>query len=210
MIIRSADFVTSAVKPSQYPPADLPEVAFAGRSNVGKSSMINCLVNRRKLVKTSQRPGKTQLVNFFVINEGLRFVDLPGYGYAKVSKAVKRQWGPMIESYLDTRSTLCGLFLLMDLRREPGEEEWRLLEWLAQRGLPARVVLTKADKLSRSRANDRRLFLAKETGLDPEALVLFSAKTRQGREPVWRSVCAMTGVPFAVPGEGKSAARTDQ
>ena len=133
MIIKSAEFVTSAVKPSQYPPELLPEMAFSGRSNVGKSSLINKLVNRRHLVKTSRTPGRTQLINFFDINEAFTFVDLPGYGYAKVPAAVQKKWGPMIETYLSGRKTLRGVVSLMDIRRQPGVEERNLADWLAGR-----------------------------------------------------------------------------
>ncbi|MGD8252384.1 MAG: ribosome biogenesis GTP-binding protein YihA/YsxC, partial [Desulfobacterales bacterium] len=123
MRITSATFVTSAVRNVQYPPADRPEVAFAGRSNVGKSSLINRLVQRKRLAKTSSTPGRTQLINFFNINDAFYIVDLPGYGYAKVPAAVKRQWGPMIEAYLTGRETLRVVIMLMDIRREPKLEE---------------------------------------------------------------------------------------
>jgi len=119
MIIKSAEFVTSAVKPAQYPPADMPEIAFAGRSNVGKSSLINSLVNRKRLVKISTTPGRTQLVNFFAINRAVTFVDLPGYGYARVPLPIKKTWGPMVETYLKDRENLKGVVLLMDMRRMP-------------------------------------------------------------------------------------------
>lgn len=199
MRICSAEFITSAVKPAQYPPADLPEVAFVGRSNVGKSSMINCLVQRKNLVKTSQQPGKTQLVNFFVVNGTLRFVDLPGFGYAKVPQAVQKEWGPMIETYIENRPNLCGLFLLLDIRRDVREEEGRLLQWLENRGLPVRLVLTKTDKFSRSAALGRQKELMAQTGLDADRLILFSAKTRQGRQEIWSWVSAMTGVADSSP-----------
>ena len=208
MIIRSAEFVTSAVKPSQYPDVQFPEVAFAGRSNVGKSSMINTLVNRKGLVKTSQKPGKTQLVNFFDVNQNLRMVDLPGYGYAKVPMAVKKKWGPMIESYLDGRSSLCGVFLLLDIRREPKDEEWQLIDWLVDRELPARIVLTKADKFTRNHAFQRKMKLAKALDIDPDHLVLFSSVTKQGRDEVWQTICNMTGVPWELSkSEKEQAAR---
>ena len=123
MIVTAADFVISAVKPEQYPAPEFPEIAFAGRSNVGKSSLINTLLNRKNLVKTSRTPGRTQLINFFLINQALSFVDLPGYGYAKVPAAVQKKWGPMIETYLSSRESLRGVIVLMDLRRTPGTEE---------------------------------------------------------------------------------------
>lgn len=130
MQVNIAQFVTSAVKPAQYPTAGHPEVAFAGRSNVGKSSLINTLVNRKRLVKTSSTPGRTQLINFFLVNGNLSLVDLPGYGYAKVPESVKKKWGPMVETYIETRSSLAAVVLLMDLRRTPREEEFRLIEWV--------------------------------------------------------------------------------
>ena len=128
MIIKSAKFVKSAAKSSQYPPAILPEIAFAGRSNVGKSSLINILINRKHLVKTSSTPGRTQLINFFVINETFSFVDLPGYGYARVPKSVKKNWGPMIETYFSTRETLKGVVFIMDIRRMPDQKELNLID----------------------------------------------------------------------------------
>ncbi|MCW7754607.1 ribosome biogenesis GTP-binding protein YihA/YsxC [Desulfobotulus sp. H1] len=194
MHIRSAEFITSAVKAAQYPPPDFPEVAFVGRSNVGKSSMINCLVQRKSLVKTSQTPGKTQLVNFFLVNECMRLVDLPGYGYAKAPKDVQRQWGPMIEGYIVDRPNLCGLFLLMDIRRDVREEEERILEWLVSRRMPVRLVLTKTDKFSRSAGMARVQALVKQTGLRAGDFILFSSKTRQGREDVWQWISSMTGI----------------
>ena len=149
MIVKSAAFITSAVKPDQYPDALCPEVAFAGRSNVGKSSLINTLVNRKRLVKTSSTPGRTQLINFFSVNENLFLVDLPGYGYAKVPAAVKRKWGPMIETYLKGRDSLAAVVLIMDIRRLPGIEEQNFIDWLnLYRRMPI-LVLTKADKLSK-------------------------------------------------------------
>ena len=131
MIIKSSEFVTSAVKPSQYPEALHPEAAFAGRSNVGKSSLINTLVNRKRLVKTSSTPGRTQLINFFSVNDRLSLVDLPGYGYAKVPASVTRNWGPMIETYLKGRETLKAVVLIMDVRRIPRIEEQNFIDWLA-------------------------------------------------------------------------------
>ncbi len=194
MIVKSAEFITSAVKPSQYPPADRPEIAFAGRSNVGKSSLINKLVNRRRLVKTSSTPGRTQLVNFFLINQAFRFVDLPGYGYAKVPAGVKRQWGAMIETYLTQRPCLRGLILIVDIRRTPGREEDDLLHWLDHHGIACRLVATKADKLSRNRQVRPLRTIAAKLGIADEALVLFSAKSGLGQDAVWGHIEDLLGI----------------
>jgi len=188
MKITSAEFVTSATKPSQYPPEGLPEIAFAGRSNVGKSSLINVLVNRKRLVKTSSTPGRTQLVNFFDINDYITFVDLPGYGYAKVPASVRKNWGPMIETYLSGRNTLKGVVVILDIRRTPREEEHNLIAWLAHYSIASILVLTKADKLSKTKMARQHAVVARELALDAGDLILFSAKSRQGREDVWKAV----------------------
>ena len=193
MIVKSAEFITSAVKPQQYPPADLPEIAFAGRSNVGKSSLINTLVNRRRLVKTSSTPGRTQLINFFAINQAFRFVDLPGYGYAKVPAGVRRQWGPMIETYLTQRRCLRGLILIVDIRRTPGQEEEKLRHWLDHHGIACRIVATKADKLSRNKQIRPARQIAAKLALADDALVLFSAKSGLGLTAVWDHIEEMLG-----------------
>jgi GTP-binding protein len=191
MNIQSAEFIKSAVKPTEYPPPQLPEIAFAGRSNVGKSSLINTLVNRKRLVKTSNTPGRTQLLNFFAVNGRIGFVDLPGYGYAKVPESVRKRWGPMVEAYLSERGCLRGVVLLIDLRRDPGSEEINLLHWLADRALPVRIVLTKADKLSKSRQRLRRQKIASALRISASELILFSAKTRAGRDDLWREIISM-------------------
>jgi GTP-binding protein len=193
MNIQSADFIKSAVNPAEYPPSQMPEIAFAGRSNVGKSSLINTLVNRKRLVKTSATPGRTQLLNFFAINGRIGFVDLPGYGYAKVPEAVRRRWGPMVDAYLSGRGCLRGVVLLIDIRRDPGTEETHLLQWLADRSLPVRIVLTKADKLSKSRQKIRRQKIADALRIPASELILFSTKTRAGRDDLWREIQSMTG-----------------
>ncbi|MFW6284694.1 MAG: ribosome biogenesis GTP-binding protein YihA/YsxC [Desulfosalsimonas sp.] len=184
MKIISAAFETSAAKPGQYPEAVLPEIAFAGRSNVGKSSLINTLLNRRHLVKTSSTPGKTRLINFFVINNAFYFVDLPGYGYARVSQAERKKWGPMVETYLSSRPTLRAVALLQDIRRMPGSEEIQLLEFLEHLHLPVLVIFTKADKFSKSKQAAQARQIRGHLKLKENETVLFSAKTRQGTDEI--------------------------
>ncbi len=142
MIIKSTEFIKSAAKPAHYPPADFPEIAFAGRSNVGKSSLINVLVNRKSLVRTSSTPGRTQLINFFDVNGQFTLVDLPGYGYAKVPLAVKKEWGPMMERYLSSRPSLRGVVLIFDIRRTPVAEDRQMLDWLRAYDIPPLLVMT--------------------------------------------------------------------
>jgi GTP-binding protein len=192
MIIKSAEFVTSATKPAQYPPEGLPEIAFAGRSNVGKSSLINTLVNRKRLVKTSSTPGRTQLINFFDINNNLTFVDLPGYGYAKVPAAVRKKWGPMIETYLSSRRTLKGVVIIMDIRRQPREEEQNLIHWLAHFSIASIIVLTKTDKLSKTKVTKQQDAIVRTLAVEKEDAILFSAKTRRGRDAVWNAILDLT------------------
>ncbi len=188
MQIKSAEFIKSATRPAQYPPAQLPEIAFAGRSNVGKSSLINTLVNRKHLVKTSSTPGRTQLINFFDINQQIVFVDLPGYGYAKVPQSVRKKWGPMIETYLSRRITLRAVVAIMDIRRTPQQEELNLLGWLSHYAISAIVVLTKTDKLSKSKSAQQYRRIAETLTLNPDDLILFSAKTRRGRDTLWKAI----------------------
>jgi len=192
MKILSAEFITSAVEPAQYPPAKYPEMAFAGRSNVGKSSLINTLVNRKRLVKTSSTPGRTQLINFFDINDLITFVDLPGYGYAKVPTAVRKKWGPMIETYLSGRDTLKGVVVILDIRRTPREEEHNLIAWLEHYAIAGILVLTKADKLSKAKQNKQRAAIANSLNVDCSDLILFSAKSRKGRQDVWDAIIPLT------------------
>jgi GTP-binding protein len=194
MIIKSAEFVTSAVKKSQYPPEVLPEIAFAGRSNVGKSSLINTLVNRKHLVKTSSTPGRTQLINFFDINQNLTFVDLPGYGYARVPAAVRKKWGPMIETYLSTRQTLKGVVIIMDIRRLPREEEQNLIHWLAHYSIASILVLTKTDKLSKTKLIKQQAAIVQALAVAKEDVILFSAKTRRGKDAVWDAILTLANL----------------
>jgi GTP-binding protein len=195
MKIKSAEFITSAVKPSQYPPAVLPEIAFAGRSNVGKSSLINTLLNRKRLVKTSSTPGRTQLINFFLVNEKFSFVDLPGYGYAKVPASIQKNWGPMIETYLTYRKTLKGIVLIMDIRRIPGKYELDIMDWLYHYDIPAVLILTKADKLSKTKQIKQHLSISNALSVDRNDLILFSAKSRQGKDNVWAAIGEVSAIP---------------
>ena len=188
MIIKTAEFVTSAAKPFQYPDPGLPEIAFAGRSNVGKSSLINVLVNRKHLVKTSSTPGRTRLVNFFNINNAFFFVDLPGYGYARAPASVRKSWGPMIETYLAKRAALKGVVAIIDIRREPRAGEFDLLNWLEYHGIDRIIVVAKADKLSKARQKKRLVLIADSLSVKLSDLVLFSAKTRAGKEMVWEKI----------------------
>jgi len=194
MIIKSAEFITSAAKPSQYPPTTIPEVAFAGRSNVGKSSLINTLVNRKHLVKTSATPGRTQLINFFAINQRIGFVDLPGYGYAKVPASVKKTWGPMIETYLSTRRALKGVVVILDIRRTPRQEELDLLSWLQHYSITAVLVLTKTDKLSKNKQAQKLNLIAQVLARDKSDFILFSAKSRRGRDALWSAILSLVEI----------------
>jgi GTP-binding protein len=195
MLIKSAEFVTSAVRPSQFPPADVPEFAFAGRSNVGKSSLINTLVNRKKLVLTSSTPGKTRLINFFRVNDAFMFVDLPGFGYARISETERRQWRPMIEGYLTRRQTLKAVVVILDVRRTPGAEEAQLLEWLAAHDIPPILVVTKSDKLSKTAQKKQLRTIADALQADLDDLLLFSAKSRQGWDALWKSISILAEAP---------------
>ncbi|MBN2645699.1 MAG: YihA family ribosome biogenesis GTP-binding protein [Desulfuromonadaceae bacterium] len=188
MQIRSAEFVKSGTRPAHYPPADRPEIAFAGRSNVGKSSLVNVLLQRKNLVRTSSTPGRTQLINFFDLNGELSLVDLPGYGFAKVPLAVKQQWGPMVQTYLKSRENLCAVVLLFDVRRVPADEDLKLLDWLEEYNVPTIPVVTKVDKVSRNKLAQQLKPIAEATGLPVEAFTPFSALSRQGRDEVWERI----------------------
>ena len=187
MKIVTVEFVKSATSPSGYPRENLPEVAFAGRSNVGKSSLINALVQRKRLARTSNTPGRTQLINFFNINDSLLFVDLPGYGFARVPEAVKREWGPMVETYLRERDCLKLVVLILDIRRDPSAEDLALKSWLDFYGRRTLFVLTKMDKLSRGESKKRQRAVKELLNLDA-APILFSAKTGLGRDSVWEAI----------------------
>ena len=186
--IVSAEFTLSAHRVEQFPGGVLPEAAFLGRSNVGKSSLINALLGRRKLVRTSSRPGCTRAVNFFLVNGRWYFVDLPGFGYAAVSRSLKESWGPLVLDYLGSQPGLAAVVFLQDGRRQVGPEELFLWEYLTDRGRVVLPVLTKADKLKAGeRARQLKQIAASLVpfGVRPEDLVWFSAKTGEGRDKLW-------------------------
>ncbi len=185
MKITSADFIKSAFEKSGWPESELPEIAFAGRSNVGKSSLINSLVNRKGLVKTSSAPGKTRSLNFFDINQNFIFTDLPGYGYAKGHPDEIRKWKPMVENYLKDRNTLRALVHIVDIRRKPDELEMMITRWASGAGMGYIVVANKSDKLSKSKCKSAVLELEKAFECD---VILFSAKTGAGRKELWSAL----------------------
>ena len=189
MKILSAEFLTGAVSCKQYPDSICPELAFVGRSNVGKSSLINSLLNRKKLVKTSQTPGKTQEINFFKINSNFIFADLPGYGFAKVPKVVQKRWKKMIEDYLLKRETLLAVIFIIDMRRNPSPLDLDLKTWLETHGIEYLLVATKVDKLSQSEAKKQvnKLNVAYfNEGKDK--LLVYSSKSGRGRKELWQKI----------------------
>ena len=172
MKINKSDLETVAVKPSQYPAPDLREIAFAGRSNVGKSSLLNLLTGRRKLARVSGSPGKTRTINFYIINDAFRIVDLPGYGYAKVSKSVSAGWGEMMERYLQNRENLVKVVQLVDIRHAPSKQDIEMYEYLRHYGLDGLVVATKADKISRNQMAKQMKLIKQTLGLSSEDVVI--------------------------------------
>ena len=194
MKILGAEMFAAAARSEQFPACDLPEVAFLGRSNVGKSSLLNRLAQRRKLARTSGTPGKTRLVHWYAVRreEGeLCFVDLPGYGWARVSRSDRARWRTLIESYLEGRATLRGAVLLQDVRRDPSEDEELLIAWLAERGIPVVLAVTKSDKLSRVQRAQRAQEICDALDLPRESMVVTSAEKGTGIEELWRLVDAL-------------------
>lgn len=187
MKILSAEFITSAVDPRQFPSDKKPQVAFAGRSNVGKSSLINSLLHRRNLVKTSSTPGKTQTINFFLINNDFYFVDLPGYGYAKAPRSVVDAWAPMIEGYLRGTPELKAVVVLLDGRRRPDERDIRMIEWLRYYRIPAIYTITKADKLSVNETRKAMREICAALDISGQA-ILTSSKDGRGMKELWAEI----------------------
>lgn len=186
MVIKNVELETVCGITSKIPDNTLPEIAFAGKSNVGKSSLINALMNRKSLARTSSSPGKTQTINFYNINSEMYLVDLPGYGYAKVSEAEKAKWGKMIENYLHTSKQLRAVFLLIDIRHEPGKNDKTMYDWIVYQGYQPIIIATKLDKLKRSQVQKAIKVVRTGLGLKGSDIVIpFSAETKQGREEIY-------------------------
>lgn len=187
MIIRDVNLETVCGVTSKLPENTLPEFAFAGKSNVGKSSLINALMNRKAYARTSSQPGKTQTINFYHINDAVYFVDLPGYGYAKVSLEAKEKWGKMIERYLKRSKMLKGVFLLVDIRHEPSANDKTMYDWVVYNGYRPTVIATKLDKINRSQVSKHVKMVRNGLGMEKgDILIPFSAQTKQGREEIWQ------------------------
>ena len=185
----NADILLSATNKSHYPQDDIPEVALAGRSNVGKSSFINTMLNRKNLARTSGKPGKTQLLNFFNIDDKLRFVDVPGYGYARVSKKEREKWGKMIEEYLTSRENLRAVVSLVDLRHEPSADDVQMYEFLKYYEIPVILVATKADKIPRGKWNKHESMIKKKLDFDKtDTFIIFSSVNKTGVEEAWNAI----------------------
>ncbi len=192
MHIKVAELQTVCGVTSKLPVNEWPEFAFAGRSNVGKSSLINGLVNRKALARTSSQPGKTQTINYYFLNESLYFVDLPGYGYAKVSKELKEKWGRMIERYLLTSKQLKKVFLLVDIRHEPSANDKSMYEWIVHNGFEPIVIATKLDKINRSQKDKQVKMIKQSLGMKADGcLIPFSSVTKQGADEIWALIESM-------------------
>ena len=186
MVVKSAELEIVCGITSKLPENELPEIAFAGKSNVGKSSLINGLLNRKALARTSSSPGKTQTINFYNINKALYFVDLPGYGYAKVSQEIRNKWGKMIEKYLHTSNQLKTVFLLIDIRHAPGENDVTMYDWIVANGYTPVIIATKLDKIKRSQKDKNLKIIREKLGVTKETKIIpFSAVSKQGKEEIW-------------------------
>ncbi|HEM2004201.1 TPA: YihA family ribosome biogenesis GTP-binding protein, partial [Listeria monocytogenes] len=187
--VNNVELIISAVRPEQYPETDLPEYALAGRSNVGKSSFINTMIRRKSMARISQKPGKTQTLNFYKIEEALFFVDVPGYGFAKVSKTEREKWGVMIETYITSREQLRGVIQIVDLRHKPTEDDRMMYEFLKYYDIPVIVVATKADKIPRSKWQKNAKIVRETLDFDPDdKFVLFSSETKMGKDEAWQFI----------------------
>lgn len=189
MKVTKSEIVISAVKPEQYPDSGLPEIALAGRSNVGKSSFINTLINRKNLARTSSKPGKTQTLNFYIINDLLHFVDVPGYGFAKVSKTEREAWGRMIETYLTRREELKAVVQIVDLRHPPSNDDIMMYNFLKHYELPVIVIATKSDKIPKGKWDKYKKAVKESLKMESgDPLILFSSETKKGKEEAWAAI----------------------
>jgi len=196
LIIRRLEFLGGQASATGWKPvSELPEIAFSGRSNVGKSSLLNTLVRRKALARISATPGKTREINFFRVNDAFHLVDLPGYGYARVSKAARHAWRPLIEGYLRTSGHLRGVVQLVDARHEPSADDLRMMDFLASLGVPTIVVATKVDKLSRTERDSTLTALATHLGIEEDQLIPFSARTGEGRDDLAQAVVSLLAQP---------------
>jgi len=196
LVIRSLEFLGGMASPGGWRPDPvLPEVAFAGRSNVGKSSLLNKLIHRRKFARVSNTPGRTREVNFFKVNDAFVFVDLPGYGYARISKERRAEWRPLIESYLKTSPQLRGIVQLLDVRHDPTNDDRQMLDFLGELGVPTIIVLTKMDKLTATERAKRVPAISSILGLDSDQVVPFSATTGEGRDELAEAIDSLLGQP---------------
>ena len=189
MVIRSVNLETVCGITSTFPDNPHYEVAFAGKSNVGKSSLINALMNRKALARTSSQPGKTQTINFYNVNDAMYLVDLPGYGYANANVEIKAKWGKMIEKYLHTSNKLKAVFLLIDIRHEPSDNDCLMYEWMVEQGFAPIIIATKMDKISRGAVPKHMQMIADTLKVEPDTIMIpFSAETKQGREDIWELI----------------------
>ncbi len=195
MNVNNVSLEAVAVKKEQYPATGMPEVAFAGKSNVGKSSLINCMINRKALARTSQNPGKTRTINFYNVEDRLYFVDLPGYGYAKAPKSEQQKWGKMIEGYLLKREELKAIIMLVDIRHEPGENDRMMYDWLKHYGHNIIIVATKSDKLKRSQIDKHKKMLKTAFNMEKDDILLpFSSETKSGKDELWAIIENVCGI----------------
>lgn len=195
MNVNNVALAAVAVKKAQYPEETMPEVAFAGKSNVGKSSLINTMINRKALARTSQNPGKTRTINFYNVENALYFVDLPGYGYARAPKSEIAKWGKMIEDYLIQRESLKAIIMLVDIRHEPGANDKMMYDWLKHYGHKIIVVATKSDKLKRSQLPKHKKMLSEGLGLEKgDILIPFSSENKSGKEELWAVIEQVAGL----------------
>ncbi len=204
MIIRQVSLETVCGVTSILPQNERAEVAFAGKSNVGKSSLINGLMNRKSLARTSAQPGKTQTINFYNVNDALYLVDLPGYGYAKVSQSEKEKWGKLIERYLHGSRQLRAVFLLIDIRHEPGANDRTMYEWICHNGYEPIIIATKLDKINRSQIQKQLKLIREGLGTRPGTRILpYSSITKQGRDEIWAEIGKLCGLAEETPGEAE-------